>query len=245
MALDFGKLNFSVSFNPTSAFPLDARCYFESYELAVEAASTAMPAGDSTTVYHYGMTVCVVENGKANLYIIQPDKTLSEVGSSIAIDEKVFKYNEEEKLSLLGFADAVAGAVVQEPAVLFKVGDGTTAFNDLQFGSAIAADVYSWTKAATKPTYNASEITGLDDYISGQIEDTDTQYKIVKNDAYNYKLQSKALDGDWTDVPDSVITIPKYDDTEVKGDIAALEALVGETAVATQIANAISAAKQN
>ena len=34
MALDFGKLNFSVSFNPTSAFPLDARSYFESYESA-------------------------------------------------------------------------------------------------------------------------------------------------------------------------------------------------------------------
>ena len=138
---------------------------------------------------------------------------------------------------------AEAGAVVQEPAVLFKVGDGTKAFNDLQFGSALAADVYSWAKAATKPAYSASEITGLDDYISGQIEDTDTQYKIVKTNDYSYKLQSKTLDGGWTDVPDSVITIPKYDDTEVKGDIAALEALVGETAVATQIANAISAAK--
>lgn len=45
MALDFGKLNFSVSFNPTSAFPLDARSYFESYESAVSAAATAMPAG--------------------------------------------------------------------------------------------------------------------------------------------------------------------------------------------------------
>lgn len=138
---------------------------------------------------------------------------------------------------------AEAGAVVQEPAILFKVGDGTTAFNNLQFGSALAADVYSWAKAATKPTYSASEITGLDDYISGQIEDTDTQYKIVKINEYSYKLQSKALDGDWTDVTGSVITIPKYDDAEVKADIAALEALVGTTAVATQIANAISAAK--
>jgi hypothetical protein len=34
MALDFGKLEFSVSFNPTSAFPLDARSYFESLESA-------------------------------------------------------------------------------------------------------------------------------------------------------------------------------------------------------------------
>lgn len=81
MALDFGKLNFSTSFNPTSAFPLDARCYFESLTLAEEAAATAAPAGDTNTVYYYGMTLCVVENDIATLYIIQPDKTLEEVGS--------------------------------------------------------------------------------------------------------------------------------------------------------------------
>jgi hypothetical protein len=31
MALTFGKNNRSIAFNPTSAFPLDARSYFESY----------------------------------------------------------------------------------------------------------------------------------------------------------------------------------------------------------------------
>ena len=134
-------------------------------------------------------------------------------------------------------------AVVQEPAILFKIGDGKTAFNELPFGSALAADVHSWAKASQKPTYAASEITGLNDYISGQIKDTDTQYKIVKNDEYTYKLQSKTLDGDWTDVLDSVITIPKYNDSKIKADISALKGLVGETSVATQIANAISAAK--
>ena len=54
MALNFGKLNFSTSFNPTSAFPLDARSYFESYELAAAAAATAEEAGSSNTVYYYG-----------------------------------------------------------------------------------------------------------------------------------------------------------------------------------------------
>ena len=41
MALNFGKLNFSTSFNPTSAFPLDARCYFENLASAQAAAATA------------------------------------------------------------------------------------------------------------------------------------------------------------------------------------------------------------
>jgi hypothetical protein len=34
MAITFGKNNRSVAFNPTSAFPLDARSYFESFESA-------------------------------------------------------------------------------------------------------------------------------------------------------------------------------------------------------------------
>lgn len=134
------------------------------------------------------------------------------------------------------------GGVVNAPSVVFKVGDGTTAYNSLKFVSGLAADVYSWAKASTKPTYTAAEITGLSDFISGEIQDTDTQYRITKVDDYNYKLQSKAkgaADSTYADV--STIVIPKYDDTEVKADISALETLVGNTAVATQISNAISA----
>ena len=127
---------------------------------------------------------------------------------------------------------------VTAPQVLLKVGDGTNNYNALPFISAKAADVHSWAKAATKPTYSASEITGLADYISGEIQDTDTQYQLVKVDDYNYKLQSKTLNGTWADVEGSAIVIPN--DTEA---IEALQTLVGNTAVATQIANAITAAK--
>lgn len=34
------------------------------------------------------------------------------------------------------------------PSIVFKVGDGASAFGDLQYGSALAADVYSWAKAS-------------------------------------------------------------------------------------------------
>ena len=90
---------------------------------------------------------------------------------------------------------AAAGAVAQEPAILFKVGDGTTPFNTLNFTSGIAADVYDWAKAETKPTYAADEITGIGDYIATYVDetlgisvDTDTQYRILKVNDYNYKL---------------------------------------------------------
>lgn len=44
------------------------------------------------------------------------------------------------------------------PPVMFKVGDGTKTFNQLDWASALAADVYGWAKAATKPSYLPSEV---------------------------------------------------------------------------------------
>ena len=78
------------------------------------------------------------------------------------------------------------------PNVVLKVGDGTNHYKDLKFVSGLAADVYSWAKAPTRPEYEAKDIKGLSDYIAGEIEDTDTQYTITKVTDYQYKLQSKA-----------------------------------------------------
>ena len=74
---------------------------------------------------------------------------------------------------------ADTGAVVQEPCILIKIGDGTKKFSQLPFVSGIAADVYNWAKAATKPSYTAEEISGLDAYISGKVQDTNTSYQIA------------------------------------------------------------------
>lgn len=79
---DFGKLNFSVSFNPTSGFPLDARYTFDSLTAAQEAAASAVPIGSSDGVYYYGENIVVVEDNVATLYLIQPDGTLSALGAS-------------------------------------------------------------------------------------------------------------------------------------------------------------------
>lgn len=116
MALNFGKLDFSVSFNPTSAFPLDARSYFESLESANAAAATAEEVGSKNTIYYYGQTIVVVENNLATLYIIQPDKSLAPVGSttessSFEIDPNQFIF-EDGQLSLLDFTDATEGQML-------------------------------------------------------------------------------------------------------------------------------------
>lgn len=82
MALNFGKLNFSTSFNPTSAFPIDARTYFESYDLAVEAAGTAEEAGSANTTYYYGQILVVNEGGTVGAYQITPSKGLQKLAST-------------------------------------------------------------------------------------------------------------------------------------------------------------------
>lgn len=99
------------------------------------------------------------------------------------------------------------------PVVGIKVGDGTHTFSQLNWIQAIAGDVYAWAKAATKPTYDASEIQNLDDYISGEIQDTNTTYKIEQdaNDGHKLTLSSKEVNGSWTVV--STITIPDDDTT--------------------------------
>lgn len=109
MALTFGKGNRSIAFNPTSAFPLDARSYFESYQLAAAAAASAEAASSTNTQYYYGQEIVVVENNVASFYIIQPDKTLSKVSGKVEVDTNVFEYI-NGKLNLYGFSQAVAGA---------------------------------------------------------------------------------------------------------------------------------------
>lgn len=100
--------------------------------------------------------------------------------------------------------------IEQVPAVVMKVGDGTSKYSELQFVSGLAADIYDWAKAATKPTYSADEITGLDAYISGQIQDTNTQYQIVVDETNPRKFQLQSHEKGvtaWTNVGDP-ITIP-------------------------------------
>lgn len=106
---------------------------------------------------------------------------------------------------------ASTGAVQQEPAILIKIGDGTKKFSELEFISGKAADIYDWAKADKKPTYQASEIGGLSDYISGEIQDTDTQYKLEadKDNGRKFYLYAKAKGGEFGTTPVSTIEIPE------------------------------------
>lgn len=100
---------------------------------------------------------------------------------------------------------ADAGTGLNEPAVLLKFGDGTSSFTELSWASATAADVIPSLKGSN-PTLPATSITGLEDFISGAIQDTNTTYQLVQNGNTSFKLQSKEnSSAPWVDV--STITI--------------------------------------
>lgn len=110
---EFGKLNFAVAFNPQTAFPLDARYYFDSYDAAETAAQGAVEVGSASGTYFFGETIVVVESGTATLYIIQPNKTLQPVGSTVLGDGKSITVV-DGKVQLVGFAEAQPG---QQPRI--------------------------------------------------------------------------------------------------------------------------------
>lgn len=92
MSMDFGKLNFAVGFNRTSAFPLDANSYFENYNDAVTAAAGAAEVGSADSVYYIGQLLIVKDTTEGvGLYQINAGKTLTKFGQASSADELVGK----------------------------------------------------------------------------------------------------------------------------------------------------------
>lgn len=241
MALTFGTLDFAVAFSRQTAFPLDAKSYFESLELAQAAAATAQEAGSSETVYYFGQTIAVVENSKATLYVIQPDKTLKEVGGNVLIDENAFIKTTDGKLSLLGFADAVGGAQ------LVKTEDGKI----------------SWVKPDTTTVEGLSTVieslkTVVGDDKSGlvkQVADNKAAIEVLNGDSAKegsvaYQIAQIVADAptsfdtlkeiaDWINTHGNDATAMNSQINTNKSDITSLKGLVGKTSVASQIDGAL------
>ena len=160
MALDFGKLEFSVSFNPTSAFPLDARSYFESLASAQAAAASAATVGSADSAYYIGQTLVVVENNEATFYMIQPNKTLLAIGDRIKVNTKLFEYDDKGNLSLKGFDEASVNAM------LTKGVDGSLSWK-------VPVDAYSKTETDTKIREAIAAATHMKRVVVDSIEDID------------------------------------------------------------------------
>ena len=244
MAMTFGTLDFAVAFNRQTAFPLDAKSYFENLEAAQAAAASAQEAGSSETTYYYGQTIAVVADSKATLYVIQPDKTLKEVGGNVLINENVFVKDSNGTLDLLGFADAVGGAqlVKTEDGKVSWVKPDTTTVEGLS------------TAIASLKTTVGDENSGLVKQVAENKAAIDTlngDKNVSGSVAYQIAQIVAGADESFDTLKEIAewITTHKTDAATMnaqintnKDDIASLKTLVGSTAVATQIANAINTA---
>lgn len=113
------------------------------------------------------------------------------------------------------FADA--GQETSLAPIGMKVGDGQHYFYELPWIQGVAADVYSWAKQATKPTYTAEEIQNLDTYIAthgggGGEGGTSIarEYSIVAGENSKYYLQYRdSGDTEWTTDASSVIDLAR------------------------------------
>lgn len=95
MAMEFGKLNFAVGFNRTSAFPLDANSYFESYAAAAAAVRGAAEVGSSDSAYYLGQLIIIndkTEDASKGIGLYQitgvaGNATLTPFGKATTADE--------------------------------------------------------------------------------------------------------------------------------------------------------------
>ena len=71
--------------------------------------------------------------------------------------------------------DAASPANKQLPPVMFKVGDDTHTFSELDWASGLAADVYGWAKAANRPAYKYgdTDLTGFGTAATKNVGDFD------------------------------------------------------------------------
>lgn len=244
MAMTFGTLDFAVAFNRQTAFPLDAKSYFESLELATAAAASAQEAGSSETTYYYGQTVAVVESGKATLYVIQPDNTLKEVGGNIVINENVFAKDADGSLNLLGFSNAVAGAQLVKSAdgkVSWVKPDATTVEGLQTAVSTLQTTIGDENSGLVKQVNDNSaaiEILNGNNTTEGSVAYQIAQV-VAGADASYDTLKEIA---DWISTHGTDAAAMNTQITTNKNDIAALKTQVGTEPVATQISTAIDAA---
>ena len=114
------------------------------------------------------------------------------------------------------------------PAIMFKVGDGTTAFKDLPWASGLAADVYPWAKAPTPPTgdgtitikqagvtkgtFTVNQTGNTTIELTDNNSDTNTQYKLELED-HKLILKSKEIGETTYNTVVSTITLPDNDTT--------------------------------
>ena len=233
---DKDGLGFPLNFRRGNPNPLDNSSVWASLADAQNYAQTS-------PVAYVGQVLTVVdaENNTATVYSIQNVAgDLSQVGSVTLGDDVSIEKDADGKLSIKGFAEAAAGAQPRKKAdgTIEWIKPDTTTVEGLETAvqglqndvDDIRADVDTNTDAIavlngdnTKPGSVAYQIAQI---LAGAPESYDTLKEIA----------------DWIATHGTDAATMNSSISQNTSDITALEGLVGDTAVATQIANAINEA---
>ena len=151
---------------------------------------------------------------------------------------------------------AAADSGLTPPAIGIKVGDGIHTFSQLGWIQAIAGDVQAWAKAATKPSYNSTEISAEVTTGDGKTVETriaaledaqaaDLVYRILKDtNSEKWYLQSKAANAQDSAYA-TVSTIDLVDILAAKQDNLAFDGTYNEStnkvALESTVSDAIAA----
>lgn len=171
MAMNFGKLNFAVGFNRTSAFPLDANSYFENYEEAVTAAAGAAVVGSSDSAYYIGQLIIVNESGNFGLYQISADKTLIKFGQASSADDlksqldKLAKTVEELNASKADWSEGTAPVDKNGEIVTIGAAGSITASGIKIVNSAVNNSTTEVPTSKAVQTYVASQVASAVQYL--------------------------------------------------------------------------------
>ena len=169
--MNFGKLNFAVGFNRTSAFPLDANSYFENYEEAVTAAAGAAVVGSSDSAYYIGQLIIVNESGNFGLYQISADKTLIKFGQASSADDlksqldKLAKTVEGLNASKADWSEGTAPADKNGEIVTIGAAGSITASGIKIVNSAVNNSTTEVPTSKAVQTYVASQVASAVQYL--------------------------------------------------------------------------------
>ena len=136
--------------------------------------------------------------------------------------------------------------VQSAPSVLMKVGDGTSTYGALEYISARAADVYSWAKAASKPTYTPAEVGVHETAFPGLMKKgTVTSVKMngaMKNPSDGVVDLGTVITAhqDISGKQNKAISLTGITATTVEGALVEINTLAGNKQTAQQVLDAIA-----
>lgn len=139
---------------------------------------------------------------------------------------------------------------VVKPAIVFKVGDGTSTFTALPYASGLAADVYAWAKKASlevadMPNITTSKITNFTTAVESIVDTAISEIPSVE--VPEYTLRAGTEDGTLELVKDGAVVgtaigVPGW--SEVAAAVESLGALATkDTIVEADISGTIAASK--